>query len=188
MTPPHALRHLVVIGSSAGGIDALSVLVATLPANFPAPIVVAQHLDPARQSHLATILGKRSALRVQEVTDGAPVPLKEGIIYVAPANRNVEITDSDVVLRAHDATRSKPSVDLLLSSAAEIYGDRLIAVILTGMGSDGADGAREVKNRVAQSLSKIPRRRPTPRCRSRSPRRRSTSSLIWKALAASCMI
>lgn len=141
-TKGQAPSHLVVIGSSAGGIEALSTLVGTLPANFPAPVVIAQHIDPARPSHLAEILGRRSPLAIRTVED--VTPLASGMIYVVPANRQVEISDGNVQVREARAGGSHPSVDLLLSSAARAYGERLIAVILTGQGSDGAAGARDV--------------------------------------------
>ncbi|MGI8588355.1 MAG: CheR family methyltransferase [Chloroflexia bacterium] len=133
---------LVVIGSSAGGIDALSVLVSTLRPDFPAPIVLAQHLDPRKISHLESILSRRSALPVVLVEDKTPI--ESGKIYVVPSNRHVLIADGHVELDGDHETRPRPSVDLLLSSAALAYGEDLIAVILTGSGSDGAAGAVEV--------------------------------------------
>jgi two-component system, chemotaxis family, CheB/CheR fusion protein len=134
--------QLVVVGSSAGGIDALSTLVGTLPADFPAPIVIAQHLDRRRISHLGEILQRHSPLPVRTVEEQEP--LEAGVIYVVPANRDVEITDHEVRVHAAGGI-NRPSVDRLLRSAAQVYGERLIAVILTGTGSDGAAGAREVK-------------------------------------------
>ncbi|MDQ5851392.1 MAG: PAS domain-containing protein, partial [Chloroflexota bacterium] len=135
--------QLVVVGSSAGGIEALSTLVATLPTSFPAPIVIAQHLDPARPSHLGAILARRSALPVVTVQEHAP--LRPGTVYVVPSNTHIQITDHDMTVLPDGPERPKPSVDLLLSSAAEIFGEQLIAVILTGTGSDGTGGARAVK-------------------------------------------
>lgn len=135
--------HLVVIGASAGGIEALSTLVATLPTPFPAPLVIAQHLDPARPSHLGAILTRRSPLPV--VTVHEHEALQAGTVYVVPANHHIAVTDQDITLQPHGPGRPKPSIDLLLSSAAEVYGERLVAVILTGTGSDGAMGARAVK-------------------------------------------
>jgi len=137
---------LVVVGSSAGGVGALSTLVSTLNENFPAPIVLAQHLDPQRPSHLGSILERRSHLPIVVVGEHSPTPLESGKIYVVPANRHVKIHDGHVLLEGDHDDRPKPSVDLLLSSAAESYGEHLIAVILTGAGSDGAAGAVEVKN------------------------------------------
>src|SRR5258706_4387374 len=137
---------LVVIGSSAGGIEALSILVSNLPVDFPAPIVLAQHLDPNRPSSLDNILRKRSTLPVELVNSRSH--LEPGKIYVVPSNRMVSIEDGHVEVHEDGTkrTRPRPSVDLLLSSAAETYGDHLIAVILTGAGSDGAAGAVDVKN------------------------------------------
>ena len=137
---------LIVVGSSAGGIEAASVLVSTLPADFPAPLVLAQHLDPTRTSSLHLILRQRSVLPVELVT--TRIQLEPGKIYVVPSNRLVSINDNYVEVQedSQPRIRPRPSVDLLFASAAEAYGDRLIAVILTGSGSDGAAGAVEVKN------------------------------------------
>src|SRR3989440_8891861 len=135
---------LVVVGSSAGGVEALSILVSTLPADFPAPIVLAQHLDPSRPSSLDGILQRRTQLSIDVVN--SRTHLQPGKIYVVPANRHVTIDDSYVEVQGDHNKRPRPSVDLLFSSAAEVYGERLIAVILTGSGSDGAAGAVDVKN------------------------------------------
>src|SRR2546421_818972 len=135
---------LVVVGSSAGGVEALSILVSTLPADFPAPIVLAQHLDPSRPSSLDGILQRRTQLSIDVVN--SRTHLQPGKIYVVPANRHVTIDDSCVEVQGDHNKRPRPSVDLLFSSAAEVYGERLIAVILTGSGSDGAAGAVDVKN------------------------------------------
>jgi two-component system, chemotaxis family, CheB/CheR fusion protein len=137
---------LVVVGSSAGGVGALSTLVSTLHKSFPAPIVIAQHLDPQRPSHLGSILERRSTLPIVVVSERDATKLQGGKIYVVPANRHVKIVDGQVHLEADHADRPKPSVDMLLSSAATSYGEHLIAVILTGSGSDGAAGAVDVKN------------------------------------------
>ena len=139
-------NDLVVVGSSAGGVGALSTLVGTLNKNFPAPIVLAQHLDPQRPSYLGSILERRTQLPIVVVGEHSPTPLESGKIYVVPANRHVKIHDGHVFLEGDHNERPKPSVDLLLSSAAESYGEHLIAVILTGAGSDGAAGAVDVKN------------------------------------------
>src|ERR687891_291203 len=91
--------RLVVVGSSAGGVDALITFVAKLPGDFPAPIVVAQHLDPRRQSHLGEILSNRSVLPVRTVSGDQP--LEPGIVYVIAAGRDVEITDHALTVTAH---------------------------------------------------------------------------------------
>ena len=134
--------HLVVIGASAGGIESLSVLVSTLPRSFPAPIVVAQHLSPSRTSALGEILDRRCPLPVRTIVDR--VKLEPGVVYVVPPNRNVRIIDHEVML-VGDGRGVQPSIDLLFRTAAEAYKENLIAVVLSGTGSDGAVGAREVK-------------------------------------------
>src|SRR6266496_2913893 len=138
------IGHLVVIGSSAGGVEALSVLVNTLPGDFPAPIVLAQHLDPNRPSSLDGILQRRTRLKVEVVTSSTN--LQPGRIYVVPSNRHVSIKNHLVEVQEDRGKRPQPSVDTLLSTAADAYGDHLIAVVLTGSGSDGAVGAIDVKN------------------------------------------
>jgi two-component system CheB/CheR fusion protein len=142
LAPPPALYDLVVIGASAGGIEALSTVLGALAPDFPAPIVVAQHLDPHRTSHLDTILTRRTRLVVRTV--GAAEKLAAGTVYLVPADRDVEIDDHEVRLRPAGG-HSRPSINRLFSSAARLFGERLIAVILTGSGSDGAEGAWEVK-------------------------------------------
>jgi len=143
MEAASTVRDLIVIGASAGGIDALVRLTSTLPTDLQAPLVIAQHLDPDRTSRLGEILSTRSTLPVRMVVD------REGLapatVYVVPTNRDVKITDHTITVRDDQDGRPKPSIDLLLTSASEVFGERLIAVILTGTGSDGAEGARRVK-------------------------------------------
>lgn len=135
--------QLVVIGASAGGIEALSRVVGSLPSDFPAPIVIAQHLDPRRPSHLGDILSRHAALPVRLVEEAAA--LEDGVIFVVPSNRLVEIVDGELRLRPARPGSVAPSVDLLLETAAAAFGHGLIAVILTGSGSDGSAGAWHVK-------------------------------------------
>ncbi len=147
-------RQLIIVGASAGGIEALINLVGTLPQDLPAPLVVAQHLDPKRPSQLGAILERHASLRVVTVQD--KMALEDGTIYVVPANHHVQITDHDITISWDGDERPKPSIDRVLRSAADIYGERLIAVILTGMGSDGQAGAQEVKRQGGTVLIQDP--------------------------------
>ena len=162
--PDESKTHndLVVVGSSAGGVGALSILVSTLDKSFPAPVVLAQHLDPQRPSHLGSILERRSTLPIVIVDEDAPTPLEKGKIYVVPANRHVRIIDGHVNLEKDSVERPIPSVDMLLSSAAKAYGEHLIAVILTGSGSDGAAGAVDVKTAGGVVIIQNPQTAPYP--------------------------
>ncbi|WP_437932985.1 CheR family methyltransferase [Sorangium sp. So ce341] len=143
MTEARSRSQLVVVGCSAGGIEALCTLLSTLRAPFPAPVVIAQHLDPRRESHLGDVLRRRSELPVRTVA--AASPLEAGVVYIVPPGRDVEITDHELRLQPESSARPKPSVDTLFRTAAEIFGENLVAIVLTGNGSDGTIGARHVK-------------------------------------------
>jgi two-component system CheB/CheR fusion protein len=136
--------NLVVIGASAGAVESLSTLIATLPEDFPAPIVVALHLNPKRVSTLGEAIARRASLPVQTISER--VVLEPGTIYVVPSNHHVRIIDDQAMLNGDVPLEGPlPSIDLLFRSAAEAYGENLIAVMLSGTGADGTAGAREVK-------------------------------------------
>jgi two-component system chemotaxis response regulator CheB len=136
---------IVAIGASAGGIGALMSLVAELPPDFPAPVLICQHVLRSRPSLLPVLLGYRTRLRVVAAEDGdAPQP---GSIHVAPSNRHL-LVRPDGRLGLSDAERvnyCRPSVDILFRSVAEAYGARALALVLTGYGRDGAQGIRQIQ-------------------------------------------
>jgi signal transduction histidine kinase len=150
-----AESQLVVIASSAGGIEALSRVVASLPSDFPAPIVIAQHLDSRWPSHLAGSLARHATLPIKIVEETAT--LEDGVIFVVPSNRLVGIVDRKLRLRPAKPGGVAPSVDLLLETAAAAFGPGLIAVILTDSGSDGWDGAWHIKQTGDAVLSDFSR-------------------------------
>jgi len=136
---------VVVMAASAGGIAALSGVLSHLDANFPVPIVVVQHLDPRHRSLLAEILSKRTALQVVQVTHG--LHLEPGKVYIAPPDNHVLVNaDGSLALSRSELVHFvRPSADLLFESVAGAFRDRVIAVVLTGTGSDGSMGVRAVK-------------------------------------------
>lgn len=136
--------YLVVIGASAGGIEALARLAAALPEDFPAPIVIAQHAAPHVPSRLAEILQRQTQLNVQMISEGTQ-ELKRATIYLASAGHNLSIRGNDAVVSGRLASHPIPSIDTLFVSAAESFRDRVVALILTGMGTDGVAGVRTVK-------------------------------------------
>lgn len=138
-----ALPQLVVLGSSAGGIDALGAVLERVAAEFPAPILIAQHRDPRRPSHLAEILARRSKLEVHGVESATD--LLPGHAYVLPADHPMVVAVGRIDVGPQDGDRPTPSIDRILASAAGTYGEGVTAVILSGTGSDGAAGARQVK-------------------------------------------
>ena len=137
----------VAIGTSTGGPVALSHIVPKLPADFPAPIVIVQHMPIGFTKPLSERLNSQSALEVREGEDG--MVLRPGLAIVVPAGRQVSLrrTAATVELRLSSADESLhiPSVDALTASTAEAYGRQAIGVILTGMGQDGVKGLRKLK-------------------------------------------
>lgn len=137
--------ELVVLASSAGGVQALTALIEALPADFGLPIVVVQHVDPRHRSLLVEILSRHSRLPVAQADEG--LALVNGTVYIAPPGSHVLVnTDRTLSLSQAELVHFvRPSADLLFESAAAAYADRLIAVVLTGTGKDGANGVRAVK-------------------------------------------
>jgi two-component system chemotaxis response regulator CheB len=145
LSDPATPYGVVALAASAGGLAALSTVLAALPADFPAAIVIVQHLDPRRRSFLADILGRRTALRVKEAADGDV--LRPGTVYIAPPNKHLLVgPDSRLALASTEPVHFvRPSADLLFSSAAISFKERAIAVVLSGTGTDGGDGVTVVK-------------------------------------------
>src|SRR5215475_15308426 len=139
--------EIVAIASSAGGINALGRVLGGLPAGFPVPVVVVQHLDPRHKTIIAEVLGRRAKLPVVLATDGDRA--QSGMIYVAPPNHHLLVEAEGVlVLSSSELVHFlRPSADLLFESVAGAYGPRALACVLTGTGSDGAMGASAVKSR-----------------------------------------
>jgi two-component system, chemotaxis family, protein-glutamate methylesterase/glutaminase len=138
-------HYLVVLAASAGGIKAVSEILSNLPANFATPIVVVQHLSPHNPSWLAEILNRRTALFVKQAA--ALDLLTAGVVYVAPPNYHLVVNlDLTLSLSSADKVRYvRPAANILFESAAEIFQERVIAVVLTGMNGDGGDGVVAVK-------------------------------------------
>ena len=136
---------IIALGASAGGLKALSHVLAALPADFPASIVVVQHLDPRHRSLMADILSRRTALQVKQAEEGGR--LTPGMAYIAPPNRHLLVNpDGTLSLSQSELVHFvRPSADLLFESVAASFKDRVIAVVLSGTGSDGSMGVRAIK-------------------------------------------
>ena len=145
---PTSRVDVLTIGSSTGGPDALSSLLPQLPASFPVPVVIVQHMPPVFTRMFAQRLDGKCALSVKEAEDGdAVVP---GRVLIAPGDKHLEVRrqGTGVVARLTDAPPEnfcRPAVDVLFRSVAQAYGERTLAVVLTGMGSDGARGAEVLR-------------------------------------------
>jgi two-component system, chemotaxis family, protein-glutamate methylesterase/glutaminase len=138
---------IVVIGGSAGGIPALITLLAALPADFPFPILVVQHLSAKVPSRLPEVLGQRTDLTVKWAEDGER--MRPGTVHVAPRDQHL-LAKPDRLLALSSADRVgwwRPAVDTLFDSAAGAYGERVVAIVLSGAMWDGARGIASVAKR-----------------------------------------
>ncbi|MBI2876698.1 MAG: chemotaxis protein CheB [Candidatus Tectomicrobia bacterium] len=142
---PHAAFDVVALAASAGGLRAIKEVIAALPLDFPATIVVVQHLDPRHRSLMAEILSRHTPLQVTQAVEGDR--LCPGNVYIAPPNRHLLVNpDGTLSLSQSELVHFvRPSADLLFESVAASFKDRAIAVVLTGSGSDGAMGVQAIK-------------------------------------------
>lgn len=146
---------IVAIGASAGGVEALHAVVSGLGAGLPAAVLIVQHMDPRHKSMLAGLLGRRSKLSVRQAVSGEPVD--PGTVYIAQPDMHLIVRSRHLVLTDTKLVHfSRPSIDLLLESVADEYGDRAIGVILSGSGVDGADGIRAIKAKGGTTIIQDP--------------------------------
>lgn len=140
-----AMTELVAIGASAGGVDAIGRLLQALPKDFPAAIAIVLHLPPDRVSLLPDLFAARCVLPVKEVEDKEFIV--PGVVYIAAPNYHMLVEpDRSFALSQDEAVNfSRPSIDLLLESAAAAYRDRLLGIVLTGGSPDGAAGLKRVR-------------------------------------------
>jgi two-component system chemotaxis response regulator CheB len=147
---------VVVIGTSTGGPPALQAIIPRLPENFPSAVLVVQHMPVGFTRSLAQRLDSRSVLNVREAEDGEPVAA--GAVLVAPAGRHMKVkrAGSEVRIWLDDEPRSalhRPSIDVLMASVAQVYGPRVLGVVLTGMGSDGVEGLRAIRKAGGRAVA-----------------------------------
>lgn len=150
------LKDIVVIGASAGGVDALQRLCASLPADFPAAVFVVQHLSPATRSLLPQLLERAGPLSAHSPADGEAI--EPGRIYVGAPDLHMLVRTGRVLMRRgpHE-NRTRPAVNALFRSAAIAYGGRVIGVVLTGLLDDGTDGLIAIKAAGGLSVIQDPR-------------------------------
>lgn len=143
--PTVAAFDIVAMASSAGGLNALSHVLSSLPKDFPAAIVIVQHLDPRHRSLMASILARRTRLTVKEARDGDSIGA--GTALTAPPDRHLLVNaDGTVSLTQTELVHFvRPSADLLFESVAASFKEKAIAVVLTGSGSDGSMGVKAIK-------------------------------------------
>ena len=147
--------RVVVIGASAGGLEALQGFLGAVAPSSPLIIVVAQHLAPTHPSLLVDLLTPVTPLQVRVAEDGDL--LQQGIVYVVPPDRDVSLSrDSIAVTPVRERVTPKPSINRLFESAAESWGEAVTAVVLSGTGSDGAEGLRAVQSAGGVTMAQTP--------------------------------
>jgi two-component system, chemotaxis family, protein-glutamate methylesterase/glutaminase len=136
----------VVIGASAGGVEAVGVLLAALPASFEGTVVVVIHVAAGSDDLLVRVLSSRCAVPLMEAADKQP--LSGGTVYIAPAGYHLLIEPGGTFALSLDepVNFSRPSIDVLFESAAYAYRDRVLAIVLTGANADAAEGLRVVRS------------------------------------------
>ncbi len=153
----------IAMGTSAGGVEALSMLLPALPPDLPVPVLVALHLPRDRRSLLVGIFGPRCALPVLEATD--KMPLDRGVVVFAPPDYHLLVdagrtpgAGAPRVALSVDAPVhfSRPSIDVLFESAAEVYGEQLLAILMTGANQDGAAGLQAVRRAGGMAVVQDP--------------------------------
>lgn len=146
----------IVIGASAGGVEALLSILGPLRQGFALPIIVVLHLPGERRSHLVDVFARRVSLPVVEATDKTPV--EAGTLYFATPGYHLSVErDRSFSLSLEDRVHySRPAIDFLFESAADAYGAGLVAVLLTGANCDGAHGLAQVKQRGGITIVQDP--------------------------------
>jgi len=148
---------IVVIGTSTGGPQALKRIIPRFPLNFPVPVAMVLHMPVGYTEMYAAKLDELSPLRVIEARDGEP--MSSGTALLAPAGRHLTfVKDGEGIIRTRLDIRPldtphRPAVDVLFKSAAEVYGSRVLGVVMTGMGSDGREGAAWIKAKGGRILT-----------------------------------
>ncbi|HEY9805727.1 MAG TPA: chemotaxis protein CheB [Candidatus Obscuribacterales bacterium] len=154
--------ELVVVGTSLGGLAALEILLKGLPRNFPAAVAIVQHRHKDSNLGLSQFLQSCSALPLQDASDKAAI--MPGHVYLAPADYHllVEAVGRFALSIDMPVSYARPSIDVLLESAADAYGRHTIGVILTGSGSDGAQGLAKIKAQGGLAIVQDPQTAESP--------------------------
>ncbi len=146
----------IVVGASAGGLYALKKLLPALPASFPCPVLVVQHMSPQSDNYMTRMLNDLSPLTIKEADEKEPV--LAGTVYIAPPDYHL-LVENDFTLSLSMEEKinySRPSIDVLFETAADTYRSHLMGIILTGANADGANGLLAIKNKGGFTIVQHP--------------------------------
>lgn len=146
----------VVIGTSAGGLHVLSTILEALPIDFPLPIIVVQHRSKEERTLLEEILSQKCKIKIKQADEKEKI--KSGIVYFAPPDYHLLIERNRCFSLSSDerVNYSRPSIDVLFETAAYVYKDKLLAIILTGANHDGAAGIAKVRKQGGTTIAQNP--------------------------------
>jgi two-component system, chemotaxis family, protein-glutamate methylesterase/glutaminase len=156
--PPEECKYnAIVIGSSAGGLNALTTIFEKLPVNYPLPIVVVQHRAHEQEGLLEEVLQSKCKIAIKQADEKESIG--QGCIYIAPPGYHLLIEKDFTFSLSADAhvNYSRPSIDILFETAAEAYKETLIGLILTGANTDGATGMLSIKNYGGFTIAQDPK-------------------------------
>jgi two-component system chemotaxis response regulator CheB len=144
MIPADFKAEAVVIGASAGAIETLSQILPVLPAGYPLPILIVVHLPPDTESLLSDLFASKCKIEVKEAEDKETI--RSGVAYFAPPNYHLLVEADGLLSLSSDEPEifSRPAINVLFESAADVYGSGLVGIILTGASNDGAHGLKAV--------------------------------------------
>jgi len=139
------LYEAIVIGVSSGGLKVMKIMFSLLPKNFSIPIIIVQHIGKYSENSWIKLLGDKSNLEIKEADEKEEI--EKGKVYIAPANYHLLIeSDKTFSLTIDERVNfARPSIDVLFESAAEVYQNKLIGIVLTGSNNDGAKGIKRIK-------------------------------------------
>jgi two-component system chemotaxis response regulator CheB len=151
-----AKAEAVVIGASAGALEALSLILPGLPADYGLPVMIVVHLPPDKKSVLAELFQAKCGIEVHEAEDKEPI--SGGTVYFAPPDYHLLVEADKSLSLSNDEPvfYSRPSLDVLFESAADAYGPNLIAIVLTGANQDGAKGLKAVADAGGTTIVQNP--------------------------------
>jgi two-component system chemotaxis response regulator CheB len=146
----------IVIGVSSGGMNAMKIMFSLLPTDFNIPIIIVQHISPRSDNQWITLLNDKSSLHIKEADEKEKI--EKGKIYIAPPNYHLLIEKNKTFSLTIDerVNFARPSIDVLFESAAEVYKNKLIGVILTGSNNDGTEGMKRIKEYGGLTIAQDP--------------------------------
>jgi len=149
--------HAIAIGASAGGLNALTTLFEQLPFDYSIPVIVIQHRSKDHRDLLEEVLQRKCKITIKQADEKEKI--ESGVIYIAPPGYHLLIEQDRTFSLSSDehALFSKPSIDILFESAAEVFEKKLVGVILTGASSDGAAGIAVIKKYGGLTIAQFPR-------------------------------